>query len=171
MKLNADLSRKAVEHAKKKEWIPSPSAGVFRKMLDRDGDEVARATSLVRYDPESRFPQHTHHGGEEFLVLEGVFSDEHAHYPAGFYVRNPIGSSHTPFVGKSGCVILVKLRQMTDPSEVQLLLVLVLLSLTVLFPRLMWWWTPLIPTRRGLTTMRARDGSSRSSTATGPASM
>jgi len=100
------------------EWIPSPSPGVFRKMLDRDGEEVARATSLVRYDPDSHFPQHTHYGGEEFLVVSGVFSDEHADYTKGTYVRNPIGSSHAPFV-KPGCVILVKLRQMTDPTEVR----------------------------------------------------
>lgn len=117
MKINADLTQKAIDHAKKKEWIASPSPGVFRKMLDRDGEEVARATSLVLYHPDSHFPRHTHGGGEEFLVLEGVFSDEHADYPAGTYVRNPIGSSHEPFV-KPGCVILVKLRQMTDTTEV-----------------------------------------------------
>ena len=50
-------------------------------------------------------------GGEEFLVLEGVFSDEHADYPAGSYVRNPIGTSHTPHIGPDGATILVKLHQ------------------------------------------------------------
>jgi hypothetical protein len=58
-------------------------------MLDRIGDEVARATSIVRYAPASRFSAHTHGGGEEFLVLEGVFQDEHGDYPAGSYFCNP----------------------------------------------------------------------------------
>lgn len=79
-------------------------------MLDRIGEEVARATSIVRYAPNSYFSEHTHGGGEEFFVLEGVFSDEHGDYPAGSYVRNPIGSSHTPH-SKEGCTIFVKLHQ------------------------------------------------------------
>jgi len=79
-------------------------------MLDRVGDEVARATSIVRYEPGSRFSGHTHDLGEEFLVLDGVFMDEHGHYPAGAYVRNPPGSSHTPYT-EEGCTIFVKLRQ------------------------------------------------------------
>ena len=80
-------------------------------MLDRIGDEVARATSLVRYAPNSTFSPHVHGGGEEFFVLEGDFGDEHQIYPAGTYVRNPIGTKHSPRVGEQGCVILVKLHQ------------------------------------------------------------
>lgn len=79
-------------------------------MLDRIGDEVARATSLVRYAPHSHFSPHVHGGGEEFLVLEGEFADESGRYPAGFYVRNPIASKHAPFTD-SGCTIFVKLWQ------------------------------------------------------------
>jgi len=85
-------------------------------MLDRDGGEVARATSLVRYAPGSRFSSHVHGGGEEFFVLEGVFSDEHGDYPAGTYVHNPIGSSHAPF-SRDGCVIWVKLHQMQAADD------------------------------------------------------
>ncbi|KAJ3340875.1 hypothetical protein HDU93_006167 [Gonapodya sp. JEL0774] len=83
---------------------------------NRDGDEVARATSLVRYEAGSRFPAHIHGGGEEFFVLEGVFGDEHAEYPTGWYVRNKVGSSHSPYVGPTGCLIFVKLRWMR-PDE------------------------------------------------------
>lgn len=79
-------------------------------MLERIGEEVARATSIVRYAPNSQFPAHVHHGGEEFLVLEGVFQDEHGDYPAGCYVRNPPTTQHTPG-SKQGCVIFVKLWQ------------------------------------------------------------
>ena len=80
-------------------------------MLDRIGDEVARATSLVRYAPNSTFSPHVHVGGEEFFVLEGEFGDEHQPYPPGSYVRNPIGTSHSPRVGAEGCLIFVKLHQ------------------------------------------------------------
>ena len=83
---------------------------VDRRMLDRIGDEVARATSIVRYAPHSRFSAHTHSGGEEFLVLDGVFRDEHGNYPAGTYVRNPPTSRHTPG-SEPGCTLFVKLWQ------------------------------------------------------------
>ena len=84
-------------------------------MLDRIGDEVARATSIVRYAPHSRFSSHTHGGGEEFLLLNGVFQDEHGDYPAGAYVRNPPTSSHSPG-SEPGCTIFVKLWQF-DPDD------------------------------------------------------
>ena len=85
-------------------------------MLDRLGDEVARATSLVKYAPGSFFAEHTHDGGEEFYVLSGLFSDERGDYPAGTYVRNPCGSSHRPF-SDPGCTIFVKLWQMKPDDQ------------------------------------------------------
>lgn len=111
MKLHADLNQRAIVLSETLPWVDSPMPGVQRRMLERDGEEVARATSIVRYAPGSHFSPHTHGGGEEFLVLEGVFSDEHGDYPAGTYVRNPVGSTHTPS-SKDGCTILVKLWQM-----------------------------------------------------------
>lgn len=110
MRLRADFSERAVVRPGDAAWVASPMPGVERMMLDRVGDEVARATSLVRYAPRSHFSPHTHGGGEEFLVLEGEFADESARYPAGFYVRNPIGSKHEPFTD-TGCTIFVKLWQ------------------------------------------------------------
>ena len=91
MRVNADFSQRVVVTPGEYSWVASPASGVDRMMLDRIGDEVARATTIVRFRPNSQFEAHTHGGGEEFLVLEGVFSDEHADYPAGTYVRNPIG--------------------------------------------------------------------------------
>jgi len=115
MALNADFSRRVAVHAARLRWTASPMPGVERRMLDRIGDEVARATSLVRYAANSRFSPHVHDEGEEFLVLEGVFQDEHGDYPAGTYVRNPPQSRHTP-ASETGCVIFVKLRQF-DPAD------------------------------------------------------
>lgn len=110
MRINADLSLPARVDTEAMPWTPSPQPGVERKMLDRDGGEIARATSLVRYAPGSVFPAHEHGGGEEILVLAGTFEDEAGRYPAGTYLRNPIGSRHAPRSAE-GCTLLVKLRQ------------------------------------------------------------
>jgi anti-sigma factor ChrR (cupin superfamily) len=83
MRLNADFDQRVVVLPGDYEWVPTPVPGVPRMMLDRIGGEVARATSVVRYDPDSEFPPHWHDGGEEILVLEGEFADEHGGYPAG----------------------------------------------------------------------------------------
>jgi anti-sigma factor ChrR (cupin superfamily) len=115
MELNADFTKRVVVHGAAIPWHASPIPGVERRMLDRVGDEVARATTIVRYAPNSQFSPHTHGGGEEFLVLAGVFQDEHGDYPVGTYVRNPPTSHHTPS-SASGCIILVKLWQF-DPGD------------------------------------------------------
>ena len=96
MEINANFRERAVVHSQQLPWVASPSPGVERRMLDRIGAEVARATSIVRYAPGCSFAPHVHHGGEEYLVLEGVFSDEKGDHPAGSYVRNPPGSRHAP---------------------------------------------------------------------------
>jgi hypothetical protein len=117
--VNADFSRRVVIATDEMPWVPSPQAGVERRLLDRIGGEVARATSLVRYEPASAFPAHDHALGEEFLVLSGVFSDEHGDYPTGTYVRNPPRSRHTPRTAP-GCTILVKLRQMALSEQTRI---------------------------------------------------
>ena len=115
MEINANFAAPALVHTDQLDWIPSPMKGVDRRMLDRIGGEVARATSIVRYAEGSAFPEHTHSGGEEFIVLEGVFQDEHGDYPAGTYVRNPVGTHHIPR-SDPGCTIFVKLWQF-DPED------------------------------------------------------
>jgi len=110
VELNSDFSKRSVVHSAQKDWVASPMPGVDRRMLDRIGDEVARATSIVRYAPLSKFSSHVHTGGEEFFVLDGVFQDEHGDFPAGTYIRNPPQSSHTPG-SEPGCTIFVKLWQ------------------------------------------------------------
>lgn len=116
MKIHADLSQRAAVASEALPWVASPLPGVERRMLERDGEEVARVTSLVRYAPRSHFSAHTHSGGEEFLVLDGTFSDDYGDFPAGTYVRNPVGSKHTPHT-ESGCLILVKLWWMHPDDQ------------------------------------------------------
>mgnify|MGYP000197481438 FL=1 len=119
LKLNADFDKVAIVRPDDYKWVPSPMPGVERMMLDRVGDEVARATTIVRFAPNSEFSAHDHDGGEEFYVLDGVFSDEHEDYPAGTYVRNPIGTHHTPRIGKEGATIFVKLCQFDQQDQKQ----------------------------------------------------
>lgn len=121
MDLNTDFTKRVVMHGDSLPWQDSPMKGVSRRMLDRIGDEVARATTIVRYDPGSHFSSHVHTGGEEFIVLEGVFQDEHGDFPAGSYIRNPPQSKHTPG-SEPGCVIMVKLWQfdLADRTHVRI---------------------------------------------------
>jgi len=116
MNVNDDFTIQAVVDTNKLVWIQSPAAGVERKFLDRVGNKIARASSLVRYAPNSSFAPHTHDGGEEILVLDGTFSDENGDYPAGTYLRNPPKSFHSPH-SKDGCTIFVKLRQFHESDS------------------------------------------------------
>lgn len=115
MLINADFSRSVIVAPHEYQWVASPQRGVERVMLDRLGGESGRATSIVRYAPDSYFPRHLHPGGEEILVLSGTFSECGEDYPAGWYLRNPPGSAHQPSSG-NGAIIFVKLWQM-PPEE------------------------------------------------------
>lgn len=121
MELNANFDERVAIDADRMAWMASPIPGVDRRMLDRIGGEVARATSIVRYAPNSKFSPHVHTGGEEIFVLEGVFQDEHGDFPAGSYIRNPPESSHTPG-SLAGCTIFVKLWQfdLADRTHVRI---------------------------------------------------
>jgi anti-sigma factor ChrR (cupin superfamily) len=121
MNIHSDFGERIVLHTDKLVWQASPQDGVQRKYLDRVGDEVARASSIVRYEPNTSFAQHAHDGGEEILVLDGCFSDEKGDYSAGMYLRNPPGSQHAPF-SKDGCTLFVKLRQFerSDHQELRI---------------------------------------------------
>jgi anti-sigma factor ChrR (cupin superfamily) len=113
MHINADLQQRVVIDSTAVPWQPSPLPGVERRPLERMGAESGRATSIVRYAPGSSFKAHRHPQGEEILVLEGTFADEHGSYPAGTWLKNPPGTSHAPS-SPEGCLLFVKLCHLTD---------------------------------------------------------
>lgn len=113
--LHADITQRLVIDQASLPWVDSPVQGVSRRMLERVGAEVARATSVVRYAPGSSFHRHTHELGEEILVLNGMFSDETGDYGPGCYLKNPPGSTHAPW-SPTGCTLFVKLRHL-DPAD------------------------------------------------------
>lgn len=117
---NSDLDSRVVLFESDEKWRLSPSDGVKRLYLDRANfSEYTSATSIVKFDKNSQFSGHTHQNGEEFFVLDGIFSDEHGDYPKGTYVRNPHDSCHSPF-SKDGCKIFVKLRQFQKDDSVRI---------------------------------------------------
>lgn len=108
MQINSDFTKRALVTPEQYKFVDSLLAGVSRMMLDRVGNEVARASSIVRYAPDSGYTGHTHGDGEEILVLEGVICDEFGQYSQGSWLRNPRYSRHTPFTLEQGAIIYVK---------------------------------------------------------------
>ena len=108
IELNADFTQRVVVKPTEYVWESSPMPGVERMKLDRIGDEIARATSLVRYAPNSSFSPHEQAGGEEIFVLEGTFHDEQDSYRAGSWLRSPHLSEHCPYTKDDGALIYVK---------------------------------------------------------------
>ncbi|NKB56975.1 MAG: cupin [Alphaproteobacteria bacterium] len=119
--INQDLTRYAAQQTDDLPWTPSPSGTVWRKRLEHFGDaaESGHVTSVVRYDANSAFAPHDHPDGEEILVLDGVFSDEHGDYPAGTFLLNPTGFRHAPR-SQAGCVLFVKLCQYAGADRPQI---------------------------------------------------
>ena len=109
--LNGDMAIRAVMDTREMDWTPSPAGTVLRKRLHLVGElESGQVTSLVRYLPDSSFPEHGHPEGEEILVIEGTFSDHVGDAHEGTHLLNPEGFRHAPH-SEPGCLILVKLRQ------------------------------------------------------------
>ena len=86
------------------QWLPGLVDGLSVMPLHSFATEH---TALVKWEPGTHFQPHTHIGGEDIFVIEGVFEDEYGKYPKGTWLRSPIGSKHNPF-SEQGCTILVK---------------------------------------------------------------
>lgn len=120
--VNGDMRRAVAVDTASMDWQPSPSGSVWRKRLHRVGPaESGQVTSVVRYRAGATFPAHDHPEGEEILVLDGVFCDEHGDWPAGTYQLNPEGFRHAPF-SREGCTLFVKLRQYAGEERVHVAL-------------------------------------------------
>jgi anti-sigma factor ChrR (cupin superfamily) len=115
MKLNSNFSQRVVVELASLEWINSSAAGLQLQLIERDGEDAARSTSIERYAPGSAFETHKHDLGEEILVLDGIFSDESGSFGPGTYIKNPPGSSHAPS-SATGCTLFVKQCHL-DPAD------------------------------------------------------
>jgi anti-sigma factor ChrR (cupin superfamily) len=100
----ADTERVVID-ARAARWYQGLVPGLTVLPLhEHDSEHVA----LVRWAPSTTFRRHHHWGGEEILVLGGVFEDEHGRYPQGSWLRSPHMSEHNPFTGPDGALIYVK---------------------------------------------------------------
>jgi anti-sigma factor ChrR (cupin superfamily) len=100
----ADTERVVID-TRAARWHQGMVPGLTVLPLHEHGPEHV---ALVRWAPSTRFRPHHHWGGEEILVLEGVFEDEHGTYPKGSWLRSPHLSEHNPFTGRDGALIYVK---------------------------------------------------------------
>lgn len=119
--VNSDLTKRVVVSVAELPWSPSPwIPGINRKFLDRYGNgQFVPSTSVVSFGPGVRDPYHAHPHGEEFYVLEGVFTDHTGDYLPGFYVRHPIRWCHAPYVDvrSAAAVLWVKVSQIAEDGE------------------------------------------------------
>ena len=109
---NGDVQRVVVDTTAAA-WRRGVVSGLSVLPLHEFGTEHV---ALVRWAPNTYFHRHAHWGGEEILVLDGVFRDEHGNYPAGSWLRNPHLSSHQPFTAGEGATIFVKVGHLFAPS-------------------------------------------------------
>ena len=69
----------------------------------KDKDKV----KLIKMDPGTSVPLHSHNGKEYILVLEGSFSDEYGEYSVGDLQINDHNIKHHPTANnKNGCICL-----------------------------------------------------------------
>ena len=107
----ADTERVVID-TRAARWHQGVMPGLTVLPLHEHGSEHV---ALVRWAPSTRFRRHQHWGGEEILVLEGVFEDDHGTYPKGSWLRSPHLSEHDPFTGPDGALIYVKTGHLADP--------------------------------------------------------
>jgi anti-sigma factor ChrR (cupin superfamily) len=108
-----DNAQRVIVDTQRADWFRGLVDGLTVLPLDETG---TKHTALVRWAPETRFNPHKHFGGEEILVLEGIFEDEFGRYPTGTWIRSPHMSGHQPF-SIEGCLILVKTGHLLDSPE------------------------------------------------------
>jgi len=62
---------------------------------------------LIKMNPGTSVPLHSHNGKEYILVLEGSFNDEYGNYSKGSLQINDSNVKHTPIANdKNGCICL-----------------------------------------------------------------
>lgn len=118
---NADFSQRCVVDSDTLTWQGSPSPDVHYRLLERDGGEAARTTSIVRYATGTTLEAHAHELCEEILVLGGTLSDEAGDYGPGTYLKNPPGPGYVRF-SKDGCILFLKQCHI-DPADNERLVV------------------------------------------------
>ena len=96
--------------AAEREWKPTDYAGIERSLF-RNNESGGRS-SVVRLKQGSRFPEHTHHGTEEVVVLSGRVTIGEVEMGAGDYLFTTPGEQHD-VVAVTDAVIFVSSQKAT----------------------------------------------------------
>jgi anti-sigma factor ChrR (cupin superfamily) len=97
VKLNQFVERDTTEvriNTKQEAWLPGQGGLAVMPLHDFEHEHVA----LVKWPAGEVFQPHRHFGGEEILVLSGIFCDEHGQYSERTWIRSPHLSAHHPYV-------------------------------------------------------------------------
>ena len=96
------------------DWTET-SPGNWVKLLRADEDTVS---ILVRLEPGTVFPAHSHPADEETLVLEGETRFGDIPLSAGDYHLAPKGTEHGAVTTETGCLLFIRTAtQATDPDD------------------------------------------------------
>ncbi|WP_298137347.1 dimethylsulfonioproprionate lyase family protein [Acidiferrobacter sp.] len=87
------------------EWRPLRPGVRIRDLFKGPDLHIA----LLSYIPGACVPMHVHTGDEHIFVVQGSQSDEQGDYPAGSYIFNPAGTSHS-VQSEEGCLVLIQWR-------------------------------------------------------------
>lgn len=86
------------------DWLET-SPGNFVKILRADDESMSM---LVRLEPGTTFPRHSHPADEETYVVEGETWFGDIHLKAGDYHLAPQGTEHGEVRTDSGCVLFIR---------------------------------------------------------------
>lgn len=85
-------------------WLET-SPGNFVKILRADDESMSM---LVRLEPGTTFPRHSHPADEETYVVEGETWFGDIHLEAGDYHLAPQGTEHGEVRTDTGCVLFIR---------------------------------------------------------------
>ncbi len=103
----SDGAERIVTNLETAPWTPFGDrvAEVVHFYKEPDRDVTAR---VGRVYPQAQIMEHDHPGGEEVLILDGVFSDQFGDGKPGTWLRYPIGLAHAPYSGPEGALIYIR---------------------------------------------------------------
>jgi putative transcriptional regulator len=87
-------------------WMPGAVDGLSLFHIDGGPAVEGAITGFVRLAPGATFPEHTHQGFEDALILQGSFIHDGVELKAGMEAPMSPSSSHVVVAGPEGCVYL-----------------------------------------------------------------
>jgi len=100
-----------LEPSAKPEWEEA-ATGIHVKILARDSNKDS-VSMLVRLDPGTDYPGHTHAGIEELHLLDGILKVDHRTFYPGDFIHAEAGTVDHRVWSETGCTCFL----MTSPRD------------------------------------------------------